>query len=56
LRREEFEAFLDIVTALQWVQREIVNFGGDPEKVTITGHSTGAGADELVRFELKTRK
>jgi len=32
---------LDIVDALQWVRRNISNFGGDPAKVTIFGHSGG---------------
>jgi para-nitrobenzyl esterase len=32
---------LDIVDALQWVRRNIPNFGGDPAKVMIFGHSGG---------------
>eukprot|EP01113_Clastostelium_recurvatum_P044516 TRINITY_DN7527_c1_g1_i1.p1 TRINITY_DN7527_c1_g1~~TRINITY_DN7527_c1_g1_i1.p1 ORF type:complete len:500 (+),score=73.90 TRINITY_DN7527_c1_g1_i1:174-1502(+) len=31
----------DMVTALQWVKNNIVQFGGDPNKVTIFGHSSG---------------
>ncbi|KIK66281.1 hypothetical protein GYMLUDRAFT_157517 [Collybiopsis luxurians FD-317 M1] len=35
---------LDQRAGLQWIQRYITNFGGDPEKVTIWGQSAGAGS------------
>lgn len=35
---------LDMIAGLQWVQRSVAAFGGDPGKVTVFGQSAGAWA------------
>jgi len=39
---------LDQVEALRWIKRNIAAFGGDPDNVTIVGHSSGAGSVALL--------
>ncbi|KAE9550149.1 hypothetical protein FO519_006636 [Halicephalobus sp. NKZ332] len=38
----------DVILGLKWIQNEISNFGGDPDKVTLFGNSGGANIVTLL--------
>ncbi|MEZ5071313.1 MAG: carboxylesterase family protein [Bacteroidales bacterium] len=46
---------LDLVAALEWVRENIVNFGGDPDNVTIMGQSGGGSKVRTVTGMPKAR-
>jgi para-nitrobenzyl esterase len=41
--------FLDQIAGLQWIQRNIALFGGDPAKVIVSGQSAGAGSVSVLQ-------
>ncbi|RZC35082.1 COesterase and/or Abhydrolase 3 domain containing protein, partial [Asbolus verrucosus] len=38
----------DIAAALRWIKINIAAFGGDPSRVTLVGHDTGAALVNLL--------
>ena len=41
-------AFMDVLIALQWVQKYVYIFGGDPKKVTVFGQFAGGVQTSLL--------
>jgi para-nitrobenzyl esterase len=48
-------ALMDQIAALEWVKRNIANFGGDPASVTIAGQAAGAGDVGLLLLSPRAR-
>uniref|UniRef100_A0A915HWA0 Carboxylic ester hydrolase n=1 Tax=Romanomermis culicivorax TaxID=13658 RepID=A0A915HWA0_ROMCU len=48
-------AFYDMIEALKWTKREIANFGGDPSRITVAGHSSGAHAAAMLTLTNATK-
>jgi para-nitrobenzyl esterase len=46
---------MDLIAGLQWVQRNIAGFGGDPANVTIVGQSAGSMAVSLLQASPEAR-
>nr|ARM65394.1 putative antennal esterase CXE23 [Ectropis obliqua] len=49
------QALRDVIFFLRWVQRNARAFGGNPDDVTLLGHSTGATVAHLVSLSLPAR-
>ncbi|KAK0040275.1 neuroligin-4 X-linked, partial [Biomphalaria pfeifferi] len=41
-------ALLDVIQALLWLKENIPSFNGDPQRVTLFGHGTGAAIVNLL--------
>lgn len=45
----------DIIAMLRWLKKNIYNFGGNPNDITVSGYSTGAAAADLLLLSKTAR-
>jgi carboxylesterase type B len=45
---------LDQIAALDWVQKHVASFGGNPRRVTIFGHTAGAASVHLLTLSKRS--
>lgn len=46
-------ALLDQIAALQWIQKNIPKFGGDPKRTTLLGHGTTGASNVMIHLTSK---
>jgi neuroligin len=39
---------MDLVAGLHWLRENVPVFGGDPERITLMGHGTGAVLSNII--------
>lgn len=42
--------FVDVVFALEWLSSYVVHFGGDPNRLTVFGHGSGAAIASALMY------
>lgn len=53
--RPDNRGIADQIAALRWIQRNIANFGGNPDRVTLFGQSAGAGSVAIILGNPETK-